>query len=37
MEVFELKNDPYLEIFRQLVEAYQAIFQIGIDIFVPWV
>ena len=29
MEVFDLKDDPYLKILRPLVEAYQAIFQMG--------
>ena len=29
MEVFDLKDDPYLKIIRPLVEAYQAIFQMG--------
>lgn len=29
MEIFDLKDDPYLKILRPLVEAYQAIFQMG--------
>ena len=29
MDVFDLKDDPYLKILRPLVEAYQAIFQVG--------
>ena len=29
MEIFDLKDDPYLKIVRPLVEAYQAIFQMG--------
>lgn len=29
MEVSDLKDDPYLKILRPLVEAYQAIFQMG--------
>jgi len=29
MEIFDLKDDPYLKILRPLVEAYQAIFQLG--------
>jgi len=29
MNVFELKDDPYLKVFRPLVEAYQTIFQVG--------
>ncbi len=29
MELFDLKNDPYLKILRPLVEAYQAFFQVG--------
>ncbi len=29
MEVFDLKDDPYLKVLRPMVEAYQAIFLIG--------
>ena len=29
MEIFDLKEDPYLKVLRPLVEAYQAIFQVG--------
>ncbi len=29
MDVFDLKDDPYLKVLRPLVEAYQAIFQVG--------
>ncbi len=29
MDVFDLKDDPYLKLLRPLVEAYQAIFQVG--------
>ncbi len=29
MEIFDLKDDPYLKILRPLVEAYQAFFQVG--------
>lgn len=29
MEIFDLKDDPYLKILRPLVEAYHAIFQMG--------
>ena len=29
MEIFDLKDDPYLKILRPLVEAYQAIFKTG--------
>ncbi len=29
MKIFDLKDDPYLKILRPLVEAYQAIFQMG--------
>ena len=29
MEVFDLKDDPFLRILRPLVEAYQAIFEVG--------
>ena len=29
MEALDLKDDPYLKIIRPLVEAYQAIFQVG--------
>ncbi len=29
MEVLDLQDDPYLKIIRPLVEAYQAIFQVG--------
>ncbi len=29
MEVFDLKDDPYLKILRPLVEAFHAIFQVG--------
>ena len=29
MEIFDLKDDPYLKIIRPFVEAYQAIFQLG--------
>ena len=29
MEIFDLKDDPYLKVLRPLVEAYQAIFQVG--------
>ncbi len=28
MDVFDLKDDPYLKVLRPLVEAYQAIFQV---------
>ena len=29
MEIFDLRDDPYLKVLRPLVEAYQAIFQVG--------
>lgn len=29
MDVFDLEDDPYLKVLRPLVEAYQAIFQVG--------
>ena len=29
MDVFDLKDDPYLKVLRPLVETYQAIFQVG--------
>ncbi len=29
MDVFDLKDDPYLNVLRPLVEAYQAIFEVG--------
>ncbi len=29
MDVFDLKDDPYLKVLRPLVEAYQAVFQVG--------
>ncbi len=29
MDAFDLKNDPYLKVLRPLVEAYQAIFEVG--------
>ena len=29
MEVFDLKDDPYLRLIRPLVEAYQALFELG--------
>ena len=29
MEVFDLKDDPYLQLLRPLVEAYQAMFEVG--------
>lgn len=29
MEIFDLKDDPYLKILRPLVEAYQEIFKMG--------
>ncbi len=29
MDVFDLKDDPYLNLLRPLVEAYRAIFEVG--------
>ncbi len=29
MEILDLKDDPYLKLLRPLVEAYQAIFEVG--------
>ncbi|MGB0910023.1 MAG: MarR family winged helix-turn-helix transcriptional regulator [Nitrospirales bacterium] len=29
MDAYDLKNDPYLTVLRPLVEAYQAIFEVG--------